>query len=135
MEPKEKKDGIADFNRRLNEAYCDSDAYTPILFLITHSVDIVAIVEDFRNRLAPPISAKVQVCTLGKGLEKQAESNLIKAAYNGDWVILENLHLVEDWLPTLEDLIARWRSQPDHSPRFRLWATSASRAEFPPFIV
>ena len=107
MEPKEKKDGIADFNRRLNEAYYDSDAYTPILFLITHSVDIVAIVEDFRNRLAPPISAKVQVYTLGKGLEKQSESNLIKAAYNEDWVILENPHLVEDWLTTLDDLIAR----------------------------
>jgi dynein heavy chain len=42
-------------------------------------------------------------CSLGKGLEDQFEQTLIRAASSGDWIILENIHLVQEWLPLLEE--------------------------------
>ena len=55
--------------------------------------------------------------------------------YNGDWIILENLHLADDWLVALEDTISKWKTGPDLSPRFRLWVTSVPVAEFSPYIL
>ena len=37
------------------------------------------------------------------------EEKLTKAALNGDWILLENLNLVEEWLPVLEDKLAKWK--------------------------
>lgn len=74
-------------------------------------------------------------CTLGKGLERKVEGDLQAAARRGDWIILENLHLAEDWLPALEDLISKLRTGTDLSPRFRLWLTSVHSPVIPPSIL
>lgn len=74
-------------------------------------------------------------CSLGKGLERKVEGDLQAAARRGDWIILENLHLAEDWLPALEDLISKLRTGADLSPRFRLWLTSVHSPVVPPSIL
>jgi dynein heavy chain len=40
--------------------------------------------------------------SLGQGQEVIAEQKLDLAYKNGGWVMLENIHLVKKWLPTLE---------------------------------
>jgi dynein heavy chain len=62
------------------------------------------------------------------------EEKLAKAAQNGDWIILENLHLVEEWLPTLEEKISKWKG-PEISARFRMWLTSVPTDKFPSGIL
>lgn len=40
--------------------------------------------------------------SLGQGQEIVAESAMDTAAQHGHWVVLQNVHLVKKWLPTLE---------------------------------
>lgn len=51
-------------------------------------------------------SVKLWYFTLGKGVLDEVEEKMTKAAQNGDWLVLENLHLVLDWLPTFEEKIS-----------------------------
>ena len=36
---------------------------------------------------------------MSKGIEDEVKENLDKAVHSGEWLLLENMHLVEDWLP------------------------------------
>jgi dynein heavy chain, axonemal len=58
-----------------------------------------------------------------KGLEAQIESRINEAVTKGDWIILEHLHLVEEWIPVLVELVEKWSKMPEMNPRFRLWIT------------
>lgn len=42
------------------------------------------------------------IVSLGQGQEVVAEQGMGVASVNGDWVILQNIHLVKNWLPALE---------------------------------
>lgn len=46
---------------------------------------------------------------------------LVKAAFNGDWILLENLDELGHWLEDMEDLITRWKNGPELNTRFRMW--------------
>jgi dynein heavy chain len=46
---------------------------------------------------------------MGKGVEEEVEDRLMRAAQNGDWLILENLHLVPDWLPVFEEKLSKFK--------------------------
>jgi len=59
------------------------------------------------------------------------EEKLTKAASNGDWILLENLHLVEEWLPVLDDKLAKWKEN-EINTRFRLWIGCTPSTNFPP---
>lgn len=59
---------------------------------------------------------------------------MAKAAQNGDWIILENLHLVEDWLPVFEEKISKWKGA-ELNPRFRVWITCVPVQNFPANIL
>ena len=99
--------------------------------MITDSLNILDIITEFHQRKLPSnTSLKVQHHQLGKGLEEAVEERLAKAAQNGDWLVLENLHLVDDWLPTLEDKMSKWKGA-ELNPRFRLWATCTPVESFP----
>jgi hypothetical protein len=39
---------------------------------------------------------------VGRGLDKKIEDALNKAASSGDWLLIENLHLADNWLYELE---------------------------------
>jgi len=62
------------------------------------------------------------------------EERMAKAAQNGDWIILENLHLVEDWLPTFEEKMNKWKG-PELNARFRMWITCVPVPSFPATIL
>lgn len=100
--------------------------------MITDALNIRDIISEFHQRKLPSnTTVKVQHQQLGKGLEEAVEERLGKAAQNGDWMILENLHLVDEWLPILEDKMANWKSQTELNDKFRLWATCTPVQSFP----
>ena len=130
-EAREKRGGLNNVRNLIAEAYGDSDARSPILFLVTHSVNIFDLVTEFHQKRVPGSSSlKLQYFSLGKGLEAMVEEKLSKAAQNGDWIILENLHLVEDWLPTFEEKISKWKGAELNS-RFRMWLSCVPVDSFP----
>ena len=49
---------------------------------------------------------------------------------NGDWVLLENLHLATDWLLILEKFIQKIHSEGVHD-NFRLWLSTMPVDYFP----
>lgn len=70
--------------------------------------------------------------SMGKGLEKKIEDKILSSAMAGDWLLLENLNLVLDWIPRLEDLLAKMHEETvTVSTRFRLWLSSIPLPNFP----
>lgn len=135
-EPQPAKTGLTDRPQVLAEAYADADALTPIFLLITDSVDIPAMVGRLHAKHAQvPGGPEMKTGSLGKGLERKVEGDVLAAARRGDWMILENLHLAEDWLPALEDLLSRLKTGTELNPRFRLWLTSVHCPVIPPYIL
>jgi dynein heavy chain len=98
-------------------------------------VNILEIVTEFyQKKLAQGHQAKLQYFSLGKGLEEMVEEKMAKAAQNGDWIILENLHLVEDWLPVFEEKTSKWKGA-ELNERFRMWITCVPVEHFPANIL
>lgn len=67
--------------------------------------------------------------SLGQGQEVVAEKALKIAAKEGHWVILQNIHLVAKWLPTLEKRLEQNWENSHESYRVFLSAEPASRPE------
>jgi hypothetical protein len=65
---------------------------------------------------------------LGQGMGAKAAELIETAAVRGLWVMLQNCHLLQRWLKTLEKILERL-----HKPHknFRLWLTSEPTDKFP----
>ena len=134
-EARDRRGGLNNIKNLISEAYDDSDARSPVFFLITHSVNVLDIVTEFhQKKMSGSSSLKLQYFSLGKGLEEVVEEKMTKAAQNGDWIILENLHLVDDWLPVFEEKISKWKGA-ELNPRFRVWITCVPVDSFPANIL
>ena len=42
---------------------------------------------------------------LGGNINEKAQKLILKCAISGSWLLLENLHLVTDWIPILDKFI------------------------------
>ena len=60
--------------------------------------------------------------SLGQGQETVAEEAMDVAAAEGHWVILQNVHLVKSWLPTLEKKMEQIAENPH--PDLRLYISA-----------
>lgn len=68
--------------------------------------------------------------SLGQGQEVVAENALDIASQLGGWVVLQNIHLVARWLPTLEKKIEMITESPHDDFRLFLSAEPAASAEY-----
>ena len=73
---------------------------------------------------------KIKYLPLGNSIDDKVKELILEGAKNGDWVLLENLHLVTDWLLLLEKLIQKLDSKTVHK-NFRLWMSSMPVDYFP----
>ncbi|RDD42081.1 Dynein beta chain, ciliary [Trichoplax sp. H2] len=95
-------------NRQIefSRSFEESSPATPIFFILSPGVDPLKDVEALGKKLGYTISAgSLHNISLGQGQEIVAEQSLDLAAREGHWVILQNIHLVAKWLPTLEKKI------------------------------
>ncbi|XP_058960986.2 dynein beta chain, ciliary-like [Pocillopora verrucosa] len=85
------------------KSYEESGPGTPIFFILSPGVDPLKDVEALGKKLGFTFDNKnFHNVSLGQGQEIVAEQSLDLAAKEGHWVILQNIHLVKKWLPTLE---------------------------------
>jgi len=77
---------------------------------------------------------RIHYLSLGRGLESSVEDKIIKVAQNGDWLLLENLHLVLNWITKLEEILIKLEKV-DVNSKFRLWLSSMPVEEFPPSLL
>jgi dynein heavy chain 2, cytosolic len=71
---------------------------------------------------------------MGGGQQEEALRLIERAAREGGWVCLKNLHLVTSWLPTLQRVIGAL-SADTTDPRFRLWLSTECQDDFPPVLL
>ncbi|GMH98843.1 hypothetical protein TrLO_g14194 [Triparma laevis f. longispina] len=87
----------------MTATYQEASASTPIFFVLFPGVDPTPLVEKLGASF--DISAEKGTfvnISLGQGQEKPAENMLEKMAAEGGWIMLQNLHLMQSWLPTLD---------------------------------
>ena len=88
------------------KSYEESGPGTPIFFILSPGVDPLKDVEAVGKKLGFTFDNRnFHNVSLGQGQEVVAEEALKLAADQGHWVILQNIHLVAKWLPTLEKLL------------------------------
>ncbi|XP_012283270.1 dynein beta chain, ciliary [Orussus abietinus] len=100
-----------------SKSYEETSPSTPIFFILSPGVNPLKDVENLGCRMG--FTSKAQNfhnVSLGQGQETVAEQAMDIAAKMGHWVVLQNIHLVKKWLPTLEKKleVASEGSHPDY---------------------
>ncbi|GMH47852.1 hypothetical protein TrLO_g3977 [Triparma laevis f. longispina] len=87
----------------MKTTYMESSASTPMFFVLFPGVDPTPWVEALGKNLGISTEKGTFVnISMGQGQEKPAENMLEKMAQKGGWVMLQNLHLMQSWLTTLD---------------------------------
>ncbi|KAL7677339.1 hypothetical protein ACOME3_003575 [Neoechinorhynchus agilis] len=90
----------------MEEIFDESDNTIPVFFILSPGVDPVNELEAFGEKLGFSMErGNLFNVSLGQGQENLAEQALLKASKQGHWVVLQNIHLVATWLPTLEKIL------------------------------
>uniref|UniRef100_A0A3Q2GPF7 Dynein heavy chain 11, axonemal-like n=1 Tax=Cyprinodon variegatus TaxID=28743 RepID=A0A3Q2GPF7_CYPVA len=108
------------------KSFRESGPAFPVFFILSPGVDPLKDVESL-GKLGFTIDlGKLHNVSLGQGQESVAEIAMEKAAKEGHWVILQNIHLVARWLGSLEKLLERCSE--DSHPDYRVFMSAEPTA-------
>eukprot|EP00636_Phaeomonas_parva_P006063 CAMPEP_0118852082 /NCGR_PEP_ID=MMETSP1163-20130328/1251_1 /TAXON_ID=124430 /ORGANISM="Phaeomonas parva, Strain CCMP2877" /LENGTH=843 /DNA_ID=CAMNT_0006784483 /DNA_START=11 /DNA_END=2542 /DNA_ORIENTATION=+ len=86
----------------MEAVYQETSASTPVLFMLFPGVDPTVWVEKLGAKLGMTADKGFYTnISMGQGQEHHAENIMRKMAQDGGWVFLQNVHLMQTWLPTL----------------------------------
>jgi dynein heavy chain len=109
----------------LEKTYKYATAATPILFVLYPGVDPTTWVEDLGRKYGMTSESRLFAnISMGQGQEARADNMIRELAKVGGWVFLQNVHLMQTWITTLEEKLETL--SPHH--KFRVFIT----AEPPP---
>lgn len=108
-----------------DKIYAQSNAKSPIVFILSPGADPYSDIVALTEKLG---IAKFKPIALGQGMEDKAANTIESGAMRGWWVMLQNCHLLVNWLKKLE-IIHEHLTKPDKA--FRLWLTTAPTDGFP----
>ena len=112
------------------KSYQESGNQTPIFFILSPGVNPLKDVEALGKKLGyTQADRNFHNVSLGQGQEIVAENAMKEAAREGHWVILQNIHLVRSWLPSLEKNIEKYCEDSDSNYRLFLSAEPAANPE------
>lgn len=108
----------------LADSYAEISDAIPMFFILSPGVDPLIDVEKLGQQLGFCIeNANFHNVSLGQGQESVAEAAIRGAKLSGDWVVLQNVHLVSSWLPTLNGIIEETEEIASHSD-YRLFISA-----------
>ncbi|KAI9142914.1 dynein heavy chain and region D6 of dynein motor-domain-containing protein [Paraphysoderma sedebokerense] len=111
----------------LVKTYEETNSATPVFFILSPGVDPVKEVEAHGRTLGFTEDAgNFHNVSLGQGQEVIAEQKLDIAYKQGGWVMLQNIHLVAKWLPSLEKKLESLNQGANENFRVFLSAEPAS---------
>uniref|UniRef100_A0AAV2KWR9 AAA+ ATPase domain-containing protein n=1 Tax=Knipowitschia caucasica TaxID=637954 RepID=A0AAV2KWR9_KNICA len=104
--------------------YEQSTPFSPIVFILSPGSDPAADL----MKLAERSGFHFKFLAMGQGQEKVALQLLEKCASRGQWLMLQNCHLLVKWLKDLEKALEMITNP---NPGFRLWITTNPIQDFP----
>ncbi|XP_056152723.1 LOW QUALITY PROTEIN: dynein heavy chain 9, axonemal [Lampris incognitus] len=108
----------------------ESSPATPMFFILSPGVDPLKDVEKHGKKLGYTFdNHNLHNVSLGQGQEVVAEQALDIAAKEGHWVILQNIHLVAQWLGSLEKHLEQHGEGSHHNFRVFISAEPSSTPE------
>jgi len=110
-----------------NVIYKDSKSNVPVIFVLSPGADPATDIFKLAAKLGMS-GAKMKYMALGQGQGPVAASMLETGALRGQWVLLQNCHLLPSWLKTLEKIIEQLAAPHED---FRLWMTTDPTPAFP----
>eukprot|EP01017_Pseudomicrothorax_dubius_P012444 TRINITY_DN1514_c0_g2_i1.p1 TRINITY_DN1514_c0_g2~~TRINITY_DN1514_c0_g2_i1.p1 ORF type:complete len:757 (+),score=146.41 TRINITY_DN1514_c0_g2_i1:194-2464(+) len=117
----------------LDEVCSSASPSTPILFILSTGADPTSVI--LRFAAEKTMDKHLLPISLGQGQGQRAENLIERAKRGGEWVLLQNCHLAQSWLPTLEKLLDALANDDSVSPNFRLFLTSMPVSYFPTSIL
>jgi len=112
---------------QLEQAYQEVGPGTPLLFLLSAGVDPFAEVKQLAAQFGiTEANGRLQVVSLGQGQESIAEEAIDQAQFNGNWVFLQNIHLMVSWLPTLALKLEELSCSNSPNPSLRVFLSAAA---------
>ncbi|KAK9702182.1 Dynein heavy chain region D6 P-loop domain [Popillia japonica] len=100
---------------------------TPTFFILSPGVNPLKDVERLGKKLGFTVdNGNFHSVALGQGQEIVAENAMDVAAEQGQWVILQNIHLVAKWLATLEKKMEQYNENSHEDYRLFLSAEAAA---------
>ncbi|BET02170.1 Dynein, axonemal heavy chain [Nesidiocoris tenuis] len=101
----------------------ETSAYVPVFFILSAGVDPTRDVERVGKKVGFSVDKKnFHNVSLGQGQEIVAERAIETGAKLGHWIILQNIHLVTRWLPSLDKKMEAAQQKPH--PDYRLFISS-----------
>ncbi|RLN78111.1 hypothetical protein BBJ28_00010518 [Nothophytophthora sp. Chile5] len=111
----------------MEAAYQETSASTPMFFVLFPGVDPTSWVETLGKKFDFTYERGNLVnISMGQGQEETADNTLMKFSREGNWVILQNIHLMQSWLPKLERTLEVYSVSADQN--FRCFLSSEGPA-------
>ncbi|XP_076363131.1 dynein heavy chain at 89D isoform X2 [Tachypleus tridentatus] len=104
-----------------------SSPTSPVVFILSPGADPASNLTKLAEKSGLG-SNRLKFLSLGQGQEKAAFQLLDTAVIRGQWLMLQNCHLLVQWLKDLEKKIEEMTKP---HPEFRLWMTTDSIPNFP----
>ena len=111
----------------IEPSYNDSTPTTPLIFVLTQGSDPMNSLITFAGER----NIRLETVSLGQGQGPVAQKWISEGAKEGFWVCLQNCHLAERFLPTLEQICEQQLVAGKVHRDFRLWLTSYPSPAFP----
>ncbi|VVC32244.1 Hypothetical protein CINCED_3A002285 [Cinara cedri] len=110
-----------------SESFKETSSKTPVFFILSTGVDPTRDVEALGVKKGFTIEKKnFYNISLGQGQEKLAEDAIELSSRIGNWVMLQNVHLVQNWLPILDKKMEASFENPHENYRLFISAEPAS---------
>ncbi|XP_075882096.1 dynein axonemal heavy chain 10-like isoform X2 [Nelusetta ayraudi] len=106
--------------------YEQSTPFSPIVFILSPGSDPASDLMKLAERSG--FGDKFKFLAMGQGQEKVALQLLERSVTRGQWLMLQNCHLLVKWLKDLEKSLERIIKP---NPNFRLWITTNPIDDFP----
>ena len=117
----------------INDLYEMSSFSTPLMLIMTPGLDP----SDEVKKIAEENNKELLSLSLGQGQSKKALASIEISQKKGTWVFLQNLHLVPDFMKSLEQVINNLQTNEkgDINAQFRLWISALPTNNILPSIL
>jgi len=113
----------------MESIYVDTDQLTPLIFILSTGADPTEQLYKFaRDR---DMMENLGTISLGQGQTKKALDLIEVSCKEGHWVLLQNCHLSQEFMPHLEKAVLKLPDNTEMNPNFRLYLTSTPIEFFP----